>query len=151
MTEPAHPFAVPPTLPQGLDYVRGYWEGLRRAGNEMPFWDDVNLSALPDLAGRLMLIDVYEGPQRFRINTLGPEVLKRYGRNITGKFIDEIEPLAPFQFFTGQASITIEARQPTFLEVRSTAPQAYARMLSPMWGNGRIEMLLCAVEYGERD
>lgn len=145
MSKSAYPFAVPTALPQPLDYLRGYWEGLRRAENEMPFWDDVNLSALPDLASCLMLVDVFEQPERFRVNTLGTEIENRYGRNIKGKFIDEIEPTAPFEYFMGQGSITLEARRPTFLQLGSTEADSYQRLLLPMWGNGRIETLLGAV------
>lgn len=147
MTQSANPFAVPATLPQPFDYVRSYWEGLRRAGNEMPFWDDVNFSALPDLSDRLMLIDAFDSPQRFRLNTLGAKIQSQYGTNPTGKFIDEIEPKAPFEFLTAQASATIEATRPTFLELNSSG--RYGRMLLPMWGNGRIEMLLGAVAPDE--
>ena len=36
----------------------------------MPFWDDANLSSLPDLSGRLMLVDVFDKPVRFRLEML---------------------------------------------------------------------------------
>src|SRR6266508_3472154 len=142
MTQLSHPFAVPASLPRAFDYARSYWEGLRRAGNEMPFWDDVNLSALPDLSDRLLLIDVFEDPQRFRFNTLGHKVGMHYGDNVTGKFVDEIQAKAPFEFLTAQASATIEAKRPTFLHFKHAAADSYGRLLLPMWGNGHIEMLL---------
>ncbi len=145
MTQAANPFAVPASLPQSFKSVRRYWEGLRRAGNEMPFWDDLNLQALPDVANQLMLIDAFENPQRFRLNTLGASIKEQYGANPTSQFIDEIEPKAPFQFLTAQVSATIEAKQPTFLRLKSATGEGYGRMLLPMWGNGRIEMLLGVV------
>jgi hypothetical protein len=143
MTQAASPFAVPETLPQPLDDVRIYWEGLRRAGNEMPFWDDVNLSALPDQSDQLMLIDAFDSPQRFRLNTLGAKIHSRYGTNVTSRFIDEIEPKVPFELLAAQASATLELKRPTFLQLNSFG--GYSRMLLPMWGNGRIEMLLGAI------
>jgi hypothetical protein len=142
MTGSKHPFAVPATLPQSFDDVRNYWQDLRRAGNEMPFWDDVNLSALPDLSDRMILIDVFEAPQRFRINTLGKTIQAQYEANVTTRFIDEIEAKAPFHFLAAQASVTIEARRPTFLVLTPAVDVQYARILLPMWGNGRIEMIL---------
>lgn len=113
----------------------------------MPFWDDVNLSALPDIGDRLMLVDVFEDPQRFRLNTLGANIQKRYGRNIKGKFTDELDPKPPFEFFAAQASVTTEAAAPTLLKLRpqsgkKSSNTGYSRLLLPMWGNGRIEMLL---------
>src|SRR6516165_1400348 len=56
------PFSVPSKLEADLARVRAYWEGLKRGGAGMPFWDDVNLAALPGLSGRLMLLDVFDKP-----------------------------------------------------------------------------------------
>lgn len=145
MAQADNPFALPASLPRTFDSVRCYWEGLRRGGNEMPFWDDVNLNALPDISEQLMLIDTFEEPQRFRINTLGAKITNQYGANPTSQFIDKIDAKPPFEFLTAQASATMESKKPTYLHLKSSAPEAYSRMLLPMWGNGRIEMLLGVV------
>lgn len=133
--------------------MRDYWESLKRGDASMPFWDDVTLSSLPDLADRLMLVDVFEGPLRFRFNTIGQNIRTQYGTNVTGKFLDEIEIRAPFEYLTAQSSATIESRSPAFYESVSSRSSAqhegrYARLLLPMWGNGRIEMMLGAIDYG---
>lgn len=133
--------------------MRDYWESLKRGDASMPFWDDVTLSSLPDLADRLMLVDVFEGPLRFRFNTIGQNIRTQYGTNVTDKFLDEIEIRAPFEYLTAQSSATIESRSPAFYESVSSRSSAqhegrYARLLLPMWGNGRIEMMLGAIDYG---
>ena len=129
-----------------LDRIRGYWESLKRGDNEMPFWDDVNLSTLPDLADRLMLVDAFERPQRFRFNAVGAKIRELYGADLVGKFVDEINPRNPIDFLTAQASVTIEAKLPTFFQsaaaLGSKSHRGYGRLLLPMWGNGRIEMML---------
>ena len=144
------PFAIPAKLPADLGRTRDYWESLKRGENSMPFWDDMKLSSLPDLSDRLMLVDVFEKPQRFRLNTVGTQVRKRYGDDLAGKFVDEIAAKAPFEFLTAQASTTIEAKAPTFFAgaagTASDPHPRYARLLLPMWGDGRIEMLLGAIE-----
>ena len=147
MVEPIHPFAVPERLPPPFKDVFNYWKQLIRGRNEMPFWDDVNLAKLPELADRLMFVDVYEDPQRFRLNTLGQKIQKLYGANLIRKFTDEIEPKPPFEFFAAQASATVEASAPTLLKLGSRSRKkqekvSYRRLLLPMWGNGRIEALL---------
>ena len=119
----------------------------------MPFWDDVVLSSLPDVSGRLMLVDAFESPQRFRFNTIGQDIRVRYGTNVTGKFLDEMEIRAPFEYLTAQSSATIETRLPSFYaSVSSKSPahqqDRYVRLLLPMWGNGRIEMILGAIGSG---
>jgi hypothetical protein len=149
MTTASSPFALPAPLSLDLGRVRDYWESLKRGENNMPFWDDVKLSSLPDLADRLMLIDSFECPQRFRFNLVGERIRERYGADLAGEFMDEIDPKTPLEFFSAQASATIEAKLPTFF--RGTAPASgrrqsgYDRILLPLWGQGYISMLLGAI------
>ena len=144
MTKSISPFPIPAKLPSGLTEVRNYWQHLKRRQNSMPFWDDANLASLPKLADHLMLIDVFENPQRFRFNSVGRRIRKRYGNDLVHKFVDEIDEKAPIEYFTSQSSATIESGVPTYY--RSTRRGAgYHRLLFPMWGNGRIEMMLGAV------
>jgi hypothetical protein len=150
MKSPALPFAVPAKLPPDLAGVREYWESLKRGENNMPFWDDMKLASLSGLSDRLMLVDAFEKPQRFRFNAIGEKIRKRYGDDLPGKFVDEIVPKAPFNFLTAQASVAIEAKTPTFFAGQASTESGehprYARLLLPMWGDGRIGMLLGAVE-----
>jgi hypothetical protein len=149
MTKATPPFALPDKLPLDLDRVWIYWKSLKRGENKIPFWDDLKLSSLPDLADRLMLIDVFERPQRFRFNSVGERIQQGYGGNLAGKFADEIDPKTPLEFFTGQASVTIEANAPTFFPDTAASDSGRnvggGRLLLPMWGNGRIEMMLGVV------
>lgn len=137
----ATPFPLPGKLDGKLAQVLAYWETLKRADNAMPFWDDVKLSALPELTDILMLIDAFMLPERFRFRTIGKELEKRYGGAVAGKFLDEITPRAPFSYLRAQCSTTVEARAPTFFE------SGDARLLLPMWGDGHIGMLLGAVDW----
>jgi hypothetical protein len=144
---PSSPFALPAKLPPGLGRVRGYWESLKRGEASMPFWDDVKLSSLPDLSDRLLLVDAFENPQRFRLNSVGAQIRRSYGTDLADKFIDEIAQKGPFALLAAQASATIEAKAPTFYAAPAgSGHQGYARLLLPMWGEGRIGMLLGAVE-----
>jgi hypothetical protein len=139
MTKTPHPFALPARLSCDLDRVRDYWNSLKRAENQVPFWDDVNLSALSGFEGRLMLVDVFEKPQRFRLNTVGNEIRDYFGADIVGKFVDEIEAKGPLAYFMAQASATVEAGEPTYYH------DGFARLLLPMWGSGHVAMLLGSI------
>lgn len=148
------PYSVPSVLQADLTRVRAYWEGLKRGDAGMPFWDDVKLSALPDLLKRLMLIDVFEKPLRFRFGTVGDELKERFGADLLGRFSDEIEIKSPFQYFNSQCNATVESRAPTYYQYEaikhgdSHAPQTFSRLILPMWGNGHIGMLLGAIAWG---
>jgi hypothetical protein len=147
------PYALPQKLEADLAQVLAYWEGLKRGEAGMPFWDDVNLSAMPDLSKRLMLIDVFDKPLRFRLGTVGAELAERYHADLANKFVDEIETNLPLQYLNSQCSATVEKRAPSYYRhgpaknhVRSA--ENYSRLLMPMWGNGHIGMLLGALAWG---
>jgi len=152
MKHPVVPFSVPRKIDPNLVRVRAYWESLERGENPMPFWDDFKFSALPDLSDRLILIDVFEKPGRFRLNSIGQQLTERYGETITGKFIDEIELRNPLEYLPSQCSATVESRAPTYYQhgtdevEKSPGPVSYSRLLLPMWGNGHIGMLLGIVD-----
>lgn len=109
----------------------------------MPFWDDVTLSSLPDLVDDLMLIDVFNQPERFRFNTVGASIAKRHGDPVVGKFAADIPLQRPFRFLRAQCSATVEARAPTYYRDADSS----ARLLLPMWGEGRVGMLLGAFDW----
>jgi hypothetical protein len=139
MTKSPHPFALPARLSSDLARALDYWNGLKRAENQVPFWDDVKLSALPGFEDRVMLIDVFESPQRFRLNTIGQDIGAWYGAEVVGKFMDELAAKGPLAYFAAQASATVEAAEPTYYQ------DGFARLLLPLWGAGHVAMLLGTV------
>ena len=136
----SNPFVVPSRLASPLARVMDYWQGLRRAENEMPFWDDVNLSNLSDVSARVLLIDVFSGPERFRLNTVGSDLSSDLDQ-IRHRFLDELKLSGKLVYLRAQASATVEAFEPTFLNLTS-GHRDFGRLLLPMWGNGQIDMLL---------
>lgn len=136
MTKMPHPFALPTSLSSDLGRVHDYWNSLKRGENAVPFSDDVKLSALPEFEGRLMLVDVFEQPQRFRLNIVGNNIRDWFGADLAGKFVDELAAKGPLAFFTAQASATVEAAAPTYYH------EGFARLLLPLWGGGYVSMLL---------
>lgn len=134
-----HPFAVPARLPPDLDRVRAYWRGLLRGSAQIPFWDDAKLTELPDLADRLFLVDVFAQPERFRFGVVG----KAIDRGLGGLFLDEADLDRPFDFLRTQCTAAVEGGALTLY--RHMDGEGYQRLVLPMWGEGRISMLLGAV------
>jgi hypothetical protein len=151
MTSGAHGYSLPDELEPDLSRIRAYWDGLKRGSNDVPFWDDVKLSLRSRLGRESMLIDVFENPLRFRFDLTGTDLTDWYGKAIGNTFLDEIELHPPFDDLIQQGKTTVEGCAPTYYRQAGAGkgytghPGGYARLLLPLWGNGRIEMLLGAV------
>ncbi len=151
MTGDARGYSLPDELEPDLLRVQAYWTGLKRGANDVPFWDDVKFSLRSRLGRESMLIGVFENPLRFRFDLTGAEVTNWYGGTIDNGFLDEIDLHAPFDELIMQCKATVEGCAPTyyhqtaFRKGDARHPGGYARLLLPLWGNGRIEMLLGAV------
>lgn len=147
MTSLSNPFPVSEPLSPDLARVHAYWRGLVRGDNDMPFWDDVNLSDLPDLTGRLLLLDVFAKPERFRFNVVGADFLEGDADFMASKFADEMELHGRLGYLGAQASATVEAAAPTlYRHGGSSETGTFSRLLLPMWGDGHIGMLLGALD-----
>jgi hypothetical protein len=139
-------FPLPDSLEPDLERVRAYWQGLKRGENKILFWGDVKFPLRTRLAREALLIEVFENPQRFRFDVVGEDLTNRYGKAISGRFSDEIDLSAPLEEFAGQCRATVERRIPTYYRQGTWQQKdGYARLILPLWGNGRIEMLLAAI------
>jgi hypothetical protein len=151
MNDTLIPYAVPDSIESALARVMSYWSGLKRGGNDMPFWDDVSLSALPDLSDDLMLLDAFADPLRFRLSFVGKRLTEKYPEAVSGKFADDFEPREPLAYFLSQCCAAVESRAPTYYRhapsARWPGAVAYSRLLLPLWGDGRVSMLVGATAW----
>jgi hypothetical protein len=141
-------YAVPEALAPELLRLQAYWKDLERGEADMPFADDIDPTRLPDLAGALMLLTVFENPTRFRFESAGAAVSDRYGASLAGEFSDELKDQPPLEEFTAQALATVDTRKPTFFR---SSGGGYSRLLLPAWGDGHIAMLVGAVSQEAGD
>jgi hypothetical protein len=140
------PYPVPRRLEPALARVQAAWRGLLRGGATMPFADDLRLDVLPDLKPRLFLMDVFARPQRFRFSEVGRALQGRDGGALGDRFADEVALAAPLDFLVSQCGATVEAAAPTLFRGGEAKGGGYARLLLPLWGDGRVSLLLGAVD-----
>lgn len=145
-------YPPPQHLAPRLQRVFAYWQSLKRGGNDIPFSDDVTFSAMRDLAQDALLITAFETPLRFRFDLIGANVAKRSGMEILGKFADEVELGAPLDSIAAQCLAAVKKRAPTYYRHEKAGPgsRTYRRLVLPLWGNGRVDMLLAAVADAEK-
>jgi hypothetical protein len=145
------PFALPRTIAPNLRRVRDYWAGLKRGGNNIPFGDDLHLTVLSDVAAQLIVIDVFAKPPRFRLSIVGESWHDEARNDVVGRFLDEIQATPCLVFLQSQCVATLESGKPTWYaqHVRSqgsTRRTVYERLLLPMWSDGRISLILGAID-----
>ena len=142
MADAVTPFPLKDIEPE-LEGLRQYWASLIRGTDDMPFGDDFAPPSVAHLSGRLVVLDVFDKPNRFRYSgLLGSELVKRYGEDVRDLFLHETTRRSPFDFLESQAEATVESAKPTYYRGGD-----YSRILLPMWGDGRICMLLGAVVW----
>ena len=98
---PTQPFLLPRKLPVRLARLQHYWNDLRRGENAVLFSDDVNVSAVPELSAILMLVEVFERPQRFRFSRVGQELLGDAQFRNYRKVCRRDRDVPPFRVFPG--------------------------------------------------
>src|SRR5579864_8599763 len=81
------PFSLPQAIDASLETLRRYWAALRRAQNVLPFADDLNVGQLSQFGPRLVVLEVRERPQRFRVDIVGTEIEKEFGEGLADRFI----------------------------------------------------------------
>jgi hypothetical protein len=144
------PFSVPQMIDPSLETVRRYWVALRREQNALPFADDLNVEQLSQFASRLMVLDVRERPQRFRVAIVGKEIEVVFGEELADRFLDEIAEHSPLEYLDSQCCALMQSQTPTWFE-RRDANHSYERLLLPLWGNGYVSTILAVYAWNARD
>lgn len=70
--------------------VYEYWIEKHR-GERAPCPEDIDILDLEFAIGSISFIDVVDPAPRFRMRMIGSEVVARYGKDFTGRIVDEIE------------------------------------------------------------
>jgi hypothetical protein len=142
MADGTDAYSMPASFEAELVSIYESWRAMRRGDNDMPFWDDVNLPSLGRSGDDAALMDVFESPLRFRLGLAGRSIAVQLAPEWRGKFLDELEPQGLLDHLEAQCAATVRSKAPTYFRHGSTP--AYARIALPLWGNGRIEMILVA-------
>ena len=138
MTDGADAYSIPACFEAELVSIYESWRAIRRGDNDVPFSDDVNLPSRGSGADDAVLIDVFENPLRFRLACWAVDdgSLQSGEENSSTNsnprdFSITSKRSAPQQSVRGRLPIFDRARRRPIIAL-------------PLWGNGRIEMLLVA-------
>ena len=145
---PTRPYSLPDRLDEELSQVLAYWTGLKRGNADIPFADDLKLSELWKFSNQIILLHILQMPVRFRFEIAGHQLIRTYGEDLLGRFVDDLPVRPPLNYFHSQSSATVDAHAPTFYRHPSTDDhRGYGRILLPLWADGRTAALLGAMSH----
>jgi hypothetical protein len=104
--------------------LHDYWRGKCRDGR-LPARRDIDPLDLPRaMLPNILLLDVERatGALRFRVRLAGTGFLDLYGREVTGRYFDELAPAAPMAPLLDALRAIVATREPRFLASPLTAP-----------------------------
>jgi hypothetical protein len=133
-----------------LSAMHRYWEA-RRGEREMPARADLHPQDMVPFLGNVFLIDVEHEPRRFRFRLIGTAVVDSYGKDLTGRYTDEVEPLLYREMIERHYNQTVDERRPTLHRISFSEHTGRAhdlvRLTLPLSDDGvTINMLvLCSV------
>lgn len=130
-----------PRLLRGL----AYWDRVR-GDRVMPSRRDIRPREILALLPHVFLADILADPLRFRIRLAGTEVVNRFGEELTGKMLDEIDLGDRTASIVDSYAATVADRAPTLtieeFQRRDGRLMHYRRLLCPLSTDGRkVDML----------
>src|ERR1051325_4546970 len=83
-----------------LRQLYDYWQS-KRSGRAMPRRADIDPAEIPKLLPHMMITEILEGGQRYRYRLSGTAVSEAFGRELTGRYVDEVMTGAYRDFIEG--------------------------------------------------
>ena len=137
--------------------LQAYWDG-KRIGKAMPSRRDLDPIEIPPvLLPHLKLLDVEPEGRRFRYRLVGTGVAADYGRDTTGRYIDELEePLhAGIRLADFYGAVATERRPKRlcgWLQRPDGEIAAFEYLALPLSADGRtVDMIFCGLDSAEVD
>lgn len=133
-----------PRLAQGL----AYWYRIR-GDRRMPSRRDIRPGEILALLPHVFLVDVLRPPLRFRIRLAGTEIVNRFGEEITGRTLEEIDLAHRGPAIAAIYAAAIADRAPVlsheeFLR-RDGRFMHYRRLVCPLSSDGMLVDMLFGV------
>ncbi len=137
-----------------LKQLYAYWLG-KLGGRLAPARADIDPVEMGQCLPHVFLLDVIGDPPRFRFRLAGTEVVTRYGQELTGRFLDEIDLDHVAGAIIDEYKEAIGTAQPVYgqwdYRKHDGRYLKYERIILPLSSDGqKIDMLLCGAHVDER-
>jgi len=126
----------------------------KRAGRRLPARSDFPVEDLRPWLGQVSLVDVSEAPRRFRWRLIGSRIAERLGRDVTGRWFDEIYEGTMLDGYARAYSRAVDRREPVFhsgdLEFVGKEFQHFSSVHLPLSEDGEtVNMLMLTLSFDQ--
>lgn len=142
------PSEAPAGLAEGSEDAKrlyAYWQA-RRGGKRFPAREDIDPVDFKFALGRVSLIDVLEGPRRYRYRLVSTTTTKHLGYEMTGKYTDEIPEKELRDYVERLYAETVTAAAPIYAKDKAVLDGRvweYEALMLPLSSDGsRINMIM---------
>jgi len=145
--------SLPPSCDRRLLQLYEYWRSLGPGDGMLPGRQHFDPLHIPALLPWVWMLDVHRAPLRFKFRLVGTEHARVSGRDVTGRWMDEVhqdatqlETYPQLVAVAERAEIGYRCGPPLFREQGEFAEME--RLLLPMARGGReVDMLLAITIY----
>lgn len=125
-----------------------YWQELRGKG-ALPSRADIDPVRIPDVLQNIGLFDVEEAPRRYRIRLMGMQIVRWYGCDLTGRYLDEIDfgdrPVFTFALLDQVVEQRVAGHMTGEYTKQDGRTIRYERLFMPLSNEGtRVDMVIGA-------
>ncbi|HXC28690.1 MAG TPA: PAS domain-containing protein [Stellaceae bacterium] len=100
-----------------------YWTG-KRSGRSMPRKRDIDpIEIPPKILPNLQIIDAIDGGARFRYRLIGTALVEAYGRDFSGRIVDELFPDGRLDFVQSLYRSVCTSKAPIFSRNKYHTPR----------------------------
>lgn len=128
-----------------LRKLYAYW-CMKRGKRAMPARKDIDPLDVRELMGNLTLIDVRPEPAEFRFRLAGTRIVDLFGKELTGRNVDEARFLGKRPPFERQCGAVLESKEPSFIIILMGVEHrrmVYRQLLLPLSSDGEnIDIML---------
>ena len=130
-----------------LRTLYAYWAG-KKGARLAPRRSDIDPAEMKNFLRYVFLLDIVDIPLRFRFRLAGTEIVSRYGEEVTGRFLDEIDLDDVGSEILNEYETAVREARPVRGHWQYTKRDGqylkYERIILPLSSDGHsIDMLLC--------
>ena len=139
-------------MDERLAALRALWNE-KRGGRALPERRDFKAEEFRPWFGHICMVRVEEPAARFRVTLAGLEIVRYYGRDLTGRYLDEEMASEGFEWLVQSYRDCARTAAPRLVKVPALGfhgtAMALSRLMLPCGADGAVEHIIVGIYPAE--